>query len=82
MVQDRTQLEQMNFTQEFLGMMLGSRRTTVTLIAKSLQRAGLIEYSRGRVTITNREDLESTACDCYQITKGLLQNLYTQPLPG
>jgi hypothetical protein len=48
----------------------------VTLIAGSLQRAGLIEYSRGRVKILNREDLESAACDCYKIVKALFTNLY------
>jgi CRP-like cAMP-binding protein len=76
MAQDRTQSDILNFTQEFLAMMLGARRTTVTLIAGSLQRAGLIEYSRGRVKILHRENLESAACDCYKITKNLLTNLY------
>ena len=77
MAADRTGSENLNFTQEFLAMMLGSRRTTVTLTAGALQRAGLIEYSRGRVRILNRENLESAACDCYRITKSLLTNLYT-----
>src|ERR1700748_3875736 len=76
MAQDRTQSDTLNFTQEFLAMMLGARRTTVTLVAGSLQRANLIEYSRGRVKILNREDLESAACDCYKITRNLLVNLY------
>lgn len=81
MVQDRTQSDVLGFTQEFLGMMLGARRTTVTLIAGTLQRAGLIEYSRGRVKIIHREGLEEAACDCYPITRDLLRNLYTQELP-
>ena len=63
-------------------MMLGSRRTTVTLIAGVLQRSGLIEYRRGRVTILDREGLEATACDCYKITKQLYRGLYTRALPG
>jgi CRP-like cAMP-binding protein len=46
MAQDRAQSEVLNFTQELLAMMVGSRRTTVTVIARALQRAGLIEYSR------------------------------------
>ena len=78
MAQDRTQSDVMFFTQEFLGMMLGSRRTTVTLIAGALQRADLIEYSRGRVQIINREKLETAACDCYRISKDLFTNLYSQ----
>jgi CRP-like cAMP-binding protein len=81
MAQDRTQSEVLNFTQEFLAMMLGARCTTVTLIAGSLQRANLIEYSRGRVKILDRENLESAACDCYKITKDLYTNLYSRKLP-
>ena len=77
MAQDCTGSNDLAFTQEFLGMMLGSRRTTVTLIAGALQRAELIEYSRGHVTILNREKLESAACDCYAITHNLMKNLFT-----
>jgi CRP-like cAMP-binding protein len=80
MAQDRTGTDVLDFTQEFLGMMLGARRTTVTVIAGVLQRSGLIEYRRGRVTILDRQNLESAACDCYQITKQLYHELYTQPL--
>lgn len=80
MAQDRSQTDVLELTQEFLAMMLGSRRTTVTLVAGSLQRAGLIEYSRGRVKILNRQALEAAACDCYGVTKGLLKGLYkTKP---
>jgi CRP-like cAMP-binding protein len=82
MAQDRAQSEVLNFTQEFLGMMLGSRRPTVTIIARTLQRAELIEYSRGRVKVIDREGLESAACDCYKIIRELLKNLYTRPLPN
>jgi CRP-like cAMP-binding protein len=81
MAQDRTQSDVLNFTQEFLAMMLGARRTTVTVIAGVLQRSGLIEYQRGRVRIINRENLEAAACDCYQVTKELYANLYREILP-
>ena len=81
MAQDRNQSDILNFTQEFLGMMLGARRTTVSLVAGTLQRAGLIEYSRGKVKILNREGLEDTACDCYRITKELHANLYREETP-
>ena len=74
--QDRAQTDVMQFTQEFLAMMLGSRRTTVTLVAGMLQRSGSIEYSRGRVKILDRAKLEATACDCYRITRELYTNLY------
>ncbi len=82
MAMDRTQSDTLDFTQEFLGMMLGARRTTVTVIAGVLQRSGLIEYQRGRVRIINRENLEAAACDCYQVTKELYVGLYSKALPG
>jgi CRP-like cAMP-binding protein len=76
MAQDRTQSVQLHFTQEFLAMMLGAQRTTVTLVAGGLQRNGLIDYRRGQVKILNRESLEEAACDCYQVTKRLHDNLF------
>ena len=78
MAQDRTQSDVLNFTQEFLATMLGARRTTVTLIAGALQRAGLIEYQRGHVKIIDRLNMEAAACDCYQISKRLHDELYQQ----
>jgi CRP-like cAMP-binding protein len=82
MAQDRTGTDVLDFTQEFLAMMLGARRTTVTVIAGILQRSGLIEYQRGKVKILDRVRLEAAACDCYQITKGLYAGLYSRALPG
>jgi CRP-like cAMP-binding protein len=67
MCQDRVQSDQIPITQEFLAMMLGTRRTTVTVAAGMLHKAGLIAYSRGHVTIQNRERLEHAACECHQI---------------
>ena len=81
MAQDRTGTDVLDFTQEFLGMMLGARRTTVTVIAGVLQRSGLIEYRRGKVTILDQESLEAAACDCYKLTKDLYTGLYSQALP-
>jgi CRP-like cAMP-binding protein len=54
-------------THELLATMLGVRRPTVTLVVGSLQRAGLIEEMRGRITIRDRERLESACCDCYGV---------------
>jgi len=51
-------------TQEAIGRALGIRRTTVTLIAKGLQTAGIISYRRGKIVIRNRDGLRSAACDC------------------
>lgn len=66
---DRVKTDQLHLTQEFLGQMLGAPRTTVTLAAGLLHQAGLIDYSRGMVTIQNRTALERAACECYQIVR-------------
>ena len=69
MTQDRVGSEHLPLTQEFLAQMLGTRRSSVTVSAGTLQKAGLIAYTRGNVTIHDRRKLEEAACDCY----GLLQ---------
>jgi CRP-like cAMP-binding protein len=56
-------------TQEFLAQMLGVRRTSVTLVARTLQQAGLIKYRRGKVQITDLEGLRETSCECYETVK-------------
>ena len=76
MVDDRIQSDTIDLTQEFLAQMLGAQRTTVTMVAGTLQRAGLIEYKRGTLHILNRRELEAAACDCYGVTKKLYSNLY------
>lgn len=63
---DRYDRDGLPLSQEFLAQMLGVRRTTVTLTAHALQKAGLIRYSRGTLEIINREALEATSCDCYR----------------
>jgi DNA-binding FadR family transcriptional regulator len=56
-------------THEFLGMMLGVRRTTVTDVMGALQKAGLIRYRRGHVTMLDQQALRERACECYEISK-------------
>jgi DNA-binding transcriptional regulator YhcF (GntR family) len=56
-------------THEFLGMMLGVRRTTVTEVMGGLQRAGLIRYRRGHVSILDHAALQQRACECYEVSK-------------
>lgn len=69
MCHDMVQSDYLPITHEFLAMMLGTRRTTVTVAAGMLHKAGLIAYSRGHVTIQNREGLTHAACECYQIIR-------------
>ena len=57
--------DELNLTQEFLGQMLGVRRTSVSITAGILQRAGLIHYRRGRIRISDVEGLQEAACECY-----------------
>jgi len=62
---DRIDGDTLNLTQEYLASMLGSQRTTVNEAAQTLQKAGAITYSRGRITIIDRAALERVACECY-----------------
>ncbi len=76
MVEARINEPLIRITHEFLGDMLGTRRSTVTLVAGVLQRSGLIEHSRGQVRILDQQGLEDVACECFGVTQKLLLNLY------
>ena len=65
MSQDRAHADSFRMTQEFLAYMLGVRRVGITAAAGALQRRGLIEYSRGELTVLDRGGLEAMACACY-----------------
>lgn len=69
MAADLTQSDEFPLTQEFIAEMLGVRRSGVTVAAGILSQAGMIRYSRGRITILNREDLEATAGESYRVIK-------------
>jgi CRP-like cAMP-binding protein len=69
MTHDRMQSDEFLLTQEFLAMMLGVQRTGVTAAAGALQRAGLIRYKRGNVTIIDRRGLMRRSCECYGVSK-------------
>ncbi|MCU1226285.1 MAG: Crp/Fnr family transcriptional regulator [Edaphobacter sp.] len=64
---DRMESEELNLTQEFLAQMLGVQRSTVTVAASAMQRAGFIGYSRGKIHILDRHNLAKVACECYGI---------------
>jgi CRP-like cAMP-binding protein len=66
---DRLQGIELVMTQELIANMLGVRREGVTEGALKLQKAGLIQYARGRITILNRKGLESRTCECYAVVK-------------
>ena len=69
MTHDRMHSDEFLLTQEFLAMMLGVQRTGVTAAAGALQRAGLIRYKRGNVTIIDRGGLQHRSCECYGVSK-------------
>jgi CRP-like cAMP-binding protein len=66
---DRVKSNEIQMTQEFIANMLGGRRESVTVAAGHLQGAGLIRYSRGHITIVNRQGLEAIVCECYRDVK-------------
>ena len=67
MCADRVDSNSVPLTQEFLGQMLGTRRSSVSVAAGMLERAGLITHSRGDVQIVDRPKLEEAACECYEL---------------
>jgi CRP-like cAMP-binding protein len=66
---DRIGSETVPLTQELLAQMLGTRRSSVTVAAGMLQKAGLIAHSRGEVKIVDRQRLEEASCECYEIMR-------------
>jgi CRP-like cAMP-binding protein len=69
---DRVGSNHLTLTHEFLSMMLGARRSTVSLAAAKFQAAGLIEYRRGNIHITDESRLTDAACECYTIIRQAL----------
>ncbi len=63
-------------TQEFLGQMLGVRRTSVTVAARLLQSAGMIRYRRGQITIVDRRALEDLSCECYGVIRRQIDQVF------
>jgi CRP-like cAMP-binding protein len=70
---DRSDSDVVPITQEFVAQMLGVRRTTVTLVAQSLQDAGLLRYRRGQIEILDRDTLEARACECYGVVRRAIE---------
>ena len=80
MTRDRMGSNEFLLTHEFLAMMLGVRRAGVTVAAGGLQRAGLIRYKRGHVTIQDHQGLLKRSCECYGISKKEFDRLLGVPV--
>jgi CRP-like cAMP-binding protein len=77
---DRLQGDELVMTQELIANMLGVRREGVTEGALKLQKAGLISYSRGRITVLDRPGLELRTCECYSVVKAEYLRLLPEKL--
>jgi CRP-like cAMP-binding protein len=75
---DRADQDKLSLTHEFLAEMLGVQRSTVSMVARTLQETGLIRQSRGGITVIDRAGLEETACECY----GRIRQIYQRLLPA
>jgi CRP-like cAMP-binding protein len=75
---DRVGQDALPLTHEFLAEMLGVQRSSVSVVTRTLQTAGLIQQSRGSITVTDRVGLEEVACECY----GKIRRIYERLLPG
>ena len=78
MTHDRLGVDQFMLTQEAVAGMLGVRRMSITPVARQLHQDGLIDYSRGKMTILNRRGLERAACECYGRVKAIYDTLLTR----
>jgi CRP-like cAMP-binding protein len=75
MAHDRVGRDQFHLSHEFLATMLGVTRPTVTVVAGTLQKAGLIQYRHGHLTIVDRESLEDASCECYATVRAQFDRL-------
>lgn len=79
MAHDRANGGELPLTQDFIGMMLGVHRPSITVTAGILQRAGLIRYANGRVTVLDRASLEAASCECYGTVRSRQARLLGPP---
>ena len=73
---DRSGVAELSLTQDLIAVMLGVRRSTVSIAASMLQKAGVIRYQHGRITIVDRVGLENAACECYEAVAGEYRRLF------
>jgi CRP-like cAMP-binding protein len=80
MTRDRVGADDLRLTHEFLAIMLGARRASVTEVLRPLQEAGLVRSHRGRISILNGAGLEERACECYRVVTDEYERLLGRPL--
>jgi CRP-like cAMP-binding protein len=73
---DRSGVSELSLTQDLIAVMLGVRRATVSIAASTLQRAGIIRYQHGKITILDRVGLEDAACECFEAVNGEYRRLF------
>src|SRR3954462_12797103 len=76
---DRRPSNELEMTQELISNMLGVRREGVTEAARKLQEEGIIEYSRGKITVLDRPRLETKVCECYEVVRSETMRLFPPP---
>ena len=81
MAHDRRAANELPLTQDLMAMMLGVHRPSVTVVAGALQRAGLIRYSGGKVTVLDRPRLEAVSCECYALVNRRFTALLSTAMP-
>ena len=79
---DRIPDRELCMTQELIANMLGVRRESVTAAARILKQQGVIQYSRGHITVLDRAKLEALCCECYAVVKAEIERLYHPPEPS
>jgi CRP-like cAMP-binding protein len=79
---DRSGVAELSLTQDLIAVMLGVRRSTVSIAASTLQKAGVIRYQHGRITILSRTGLEDAACECYEAVTSEYRRLFGEYRPA
>ncbi len=77
MAHDRCDGNELPLTQEILAGMIGARRPAVNIVLGNLQKSGLIRAERGKITIVDREEMESSGCECYHVIRSAFDRFYT-----
>jgi CRP-like cAMP-binding protein len=80
MTQDRTGSKSFALTQEYMAVMTGVQRSTVSMVAAQFKKARIIDYTRGAVVVLDRPALERHACECYAVVGGAFDQLRTKPI--